>query len=55
MADASGVYVSSEKFGGELDPTLYYLNLSGFMNVEPVILPSGITVTSNKTDPGSNT
>jgi hypothetical protein len=48
MADASGVYVSSEKFGGELDPTLYYLNLSGFMNVEPEFLPSGITVTSDK-------
>lgn len=48
MADASGVYVSSEKFGGELDPTLYYLNLSGFMNVEQASLPSGITVTSDK-------
>ncbi len=48
MADASGVYVSSEKFGGELEPTLYYLNLSGFMNVEQASLPSGITVTSDK-------
>jgi len=48
MADASGIYVSSEKFGGELDPTLYYLNLSNYLNIENEGLPSGITVTSDK-------
>lgn len=48
MADASGIYVSSEKFGGELDPTLYYLNLSDYLNVVQHGLPSSVTVTSTK-------